>query len=74
MANHPVGHILLDCRSLMEAFEVVSIKHTYRKANCCADALANDAPNSVGDLYIYLCILNCFANLLCADLIGVVYP
>lgn len=63
--NHPLGHILLDCRLLMQGFESISIKHIYRKANLCADALANDTPFSVGDLYV---------NLLYANLIGLSYP
>lgn len=74
IANHPLGNILLDCRSLMEELEAVSIKHIYREANHCADALASDAPISVGDFYVYPCILICIVNILYADLIGVVYP
>lgn len=68
--NHPMGNILLDCRSLMVELEAVSIKHVHREANYCADALANDALISVGDLYIYPCFPNCISNLFYADLIG----
>lgn len=57
--NHPLGHILLDCRSLMEAFEVVLIKHIYREANQCADVLAKEAPILASGLYIYPYIPNC---------------
>lgn len=48
--NHQLGNILLDCRSLIEEFEEVSIKHFYRETNHCADILANDAPVLVEDL------------------------
>ncbi|KAI8533173.1 hypothetical protein RHMOL_Rhmol11G0276400 [Rhododendron molle] len=41
---HPLGNILLDCRSVIEEFEAVPIKHIYREASQCADALANDVP------------------------------
>lgn len=68
--NHPLGNLLFDCRSLMQDFEEVSMKHIYCEANRCADALANDAPISVGDLYIYPCFPNCISNLFYADLIG----
>lgn len=77
MANHPLGNILLDCRSarsLMEAFEVVTIKHVYREANWCADALAKDAPVLVGDYYVYLYFPSCMTDVFRADLSGVVYP
>lgn len=66
MTNHPLDNILLDCRSIMEAFEAVSTKHVYHETNHCANALAHDAPISVKDLYIYPCIPNCIANLLYA--------
>lgn len=39
--NHPLCNILLDCRSLIEEFEAVSIKHIYRESNHCVDALTN---------------------------------
>lgn len=49
--NHQLGNILLlDCRSLIEEFEEVFIKHFYRETNHCADILTNDAPVLVGDL------------------------
>ncbi|KAI8523423.1 hypothetical protein RHMOL_Rhmol13G0072400 [Rhododendron molle] len=69
-----LGNLLFDCRLLMQGFEEVSITHIYREANRCADALANDAPVSVGDLYIYPVIPSCISNFLYADLIGVSYP
>lgn len=74
MVNHPLVNLLFDCRLLMQGFEEVSITHIYREANRCADALANDAPVSVGDLYIYPVIPSCISNFLYADLIGVSYP
>lgn len=58
----------------MEEFKVVTIKHIYRETNHCADALTNDVPILVGDLYIYPCIPNCIASLAYTDLIGVKYP
>lgn len=72
--NHPMGNILLDCRSLMAELEAVSIKHVYCEVNYCANALTKDAPILVRDLYIYPCFLNCISNLFYADLIGVVTP
>jgi ribonuclease HI len=32
--------IMTDCRSLMERFEICSLKHIFREANGCADLLA----------------------------------
>ena len=32
--------IVIDCRSLMERFEICSLKHIFREANSCADLLA----------------------------------
>ncbi|KAI8551910.1 hypothetical protein RHMOL_Rhmol06G0223900 [Rhododendron molle] len=45
VVNHPFRNIILmDCTPLMLELDVVAINHSYRKANHCADALANDAP------------------------------
>ncbi|KAI8554651.1 hypothetical protein RHMOL_Rhmol05G0114300 [Rhododendron molle] len=74
MVNHPLGNILFDCRSLTEEIEAMSIKHVFREANQCADALTKDAPVSVGDYYVYLYFPNCIVDVFHADLSGVAYP
>lgn len=71
--NHPLDNLLLDCRSLMQEFEQPSIKHIYREANRCADALTNDRPISVGDLYIYPSASSCITKVF-SDLVEVSYP
>lgn len=73
LSHHPLRNILLDCRSFMEKFEAMSIKHIYRKTNQCANALANVAPVLIGDSYVYCSIPSCITNVFYADLIEVVY-
>lgn len=58
----------------MEEFEAMTIKHVYRDANQCGNALTNDALISVEDLYIYLTIPLCIVNLLYAYLVQAAYP
>ncbi|KAI8537014.1 hypothetical protein RHMOL_Rhmol10G0302200 [Rhododendron molle] len=58
----------------MRELAVFGINHSYREANSCVDALANDSPVSVGDLHIYSYSSSFIATLLYADLIGIAYP
>ncbi|KAI8550366.1 hypothetical protein RHMOL_Rhmol06G0100200 [Rhododendron molle] len=74
MVNHPLGNFLFDCRLLMQGYRRFSIMYIYCEAHRCVDAFANDAPISVGDLYIYPVIPSCISSFLYADLIGVSYP
>lgn len=52
----------------------MSIKHIYREVNRCTDALANDAPVSIRDFYIYLYFPSRITDVFRADMFGVVYP
>ncbi len=42
-SNVFLSTIVTDCRSLMERFEICSLKHIFREANSCADLLAKAA-------------------------------
>ncbi|KAI8526337.1 hypothetical protein RHMOL_Rhmol13G0300200 [Rhododendron molle] len=55
-------------------FDNINIKHIFREANRCADALAADKPISVGSLYFYISVPICISNLLYADYLGISYP
>ncbi|KAI8526338.1 hypothetical protein RHMOL_Rhmol13G0300200 [Rhododendron molle] len=72
--NHPLSNIIFDCRSLIRQFDNINIKHIFREANRCADALAADKPISVGSLYFYISVPICISNLLYADYLGISYP
>ena len=41
--------IVSDCRSLMEGFEMCSLKHIFREANGCADLLAKSGCDQFSD-------------------------
>ncbi|OMO86377.1 reverse transcriptase [Corchorus capsularis] len=48
---HPLGNLIIDCRTLMSQFHRLKLSHCYREGNRLADALANLGRNS-GDNFI----------------------
>lgn len=50
------------------------IKHIYREANGCADAIANATHNSQGDVVMFEQSPNILSTLLFADVVGVSTP
>ena len=40
--SHPYNGIISDCRSILRHFEEARLYHDYRKANHCADILAEE--------------------------------
>lgn len=41
--SHPLSALIFDCRYLMEALPVPTLRHDLREANICADILAKNA-------------------------------
>ncbi|KAI8539805.1 hypothetical protein RHMOL_Rhmol09G0211400 [Rhododendron molle] len=77
IGNHHLSNIIFDYRYLIWRFDNINTKHIFKEdqgVNMCADALANDTPISVGDLYFYTYIPSCISNLLLADYPRISYP
>ena len=51
--NNIISPILDDCRQLINRFHQVRIKHCFRKANRCADALARLGSNQANDFCVF---------------------
>ncbi|KAL6199615.1 hypothetical protein ACLB2K_029399 [Fragaria x ananassa] len=51
---HPLGTIVTNCRSMLQHFASVHVKHVHRERNMVADLLAkNSTLNAQGICYLY---------------------
>ena len=73
--DHPNGIDVLvaDCRKFLKDIPLVRIKHCYRKANKCVDALARRGALLSQDFIIFLNPPSDVALLLSLDLVGMMY-
>ena len=68
---HPLGTIVLNCRSMLQDFKSAQIKHIHRERNVVADILAkNSTCNSHGIVY-FTEAPACVAEALVDDMMGV---
>ena len=73
--DHPNGIDVLvaDCRKFLTDIHLVRIRHCYRKANKCADALARRGALLSQDFIIFLAPLSYVTLLLSLDSVGMMY-
>ncbi|PRQ19701.1 putative ribonuclease H [Rosa chinensis] len=52
-SSHPLGSILNSCKSLLNGFEDVKIKHIFRESNMTADAMAKSSLSHDPEIVIF---------------------
>ena len=71
--NHPLRTLIQDCKFIMDKFKL-TIMHTLREDNMCADAMAKIGVNQLEKLEVFHHVPSVVKGLLEADAMGISYP
>ncbi|OMO57247.1 hypothetical protein CCACVL1_25882 [Corchorus capsularis] len=71
---HPIGTLIIDCRSLMKQTTCLKLVHCYREANTLADALANFGRLSDDNFSVFNHIPNSIFDVFMDDVMGLSFP
>nr|POE67414.1 putative ribonuclease h protein [Quercus suber] len=69
--NSEFSSLIDDCKNLMRNLPQVRLKHCFREANRCADALAKFGANMEDDFVVFASPTSVIASLLFSDKLGV---
>jgi hypothetical protein len=72
--NHPLGTILLNCKSLMSTFHSFSLSHILRERNMVADTLAKRSIDQEIGLCLLPSMIGFLSSVVIDDLSGLAHP
>ena len=71
--DHPLKPLILDCKKIMDDMKI-SVLHTLREGNRCADAMAKIGVNQLEKLEVFHHVPSVVKGLIEADAMGTCFP